>query len=209
MQNGARLTPSVVHFPADGEPLVGQPAARMRVLKPAETVYSVKRFIGRRGDELRESDVDVAYAVERKGGQPVRVSVGGRIFAGGDFRADPAKLKADAEARARARGLARGHHCSRLLQRRAAQRDESAPANWPASRSSASSTSRPPPRWPTGSTSSKSRSKIAVFDLGGGTFDISILELNNGVFEVLATNGNTRLGGDDIDRRVCSIYDFG
>ena len=61
---------------------------------------------------------------------------------------------------------------------------------------------RPRPRWPTGSISCKSRSKIAVYDLGGGTFDISILELNNGVFEVLATNGNTRLGGDDIDNAI-------
>src|SRR3954471_15125753 len=73
-QNGARLTPSVVHFPANSAPLVGQAAARMRVLKPRETVYSIKRFMGLGGDELRETDVDVSYALERKRGQPLRVS---------------------------------------------------------------------------------------------------------------------------------------
>ncbi len=72
-QNGARLTPSVVHFPAEGEPLVGQPAARMRALKPAETIYSIKRFMGLSGDQLRESDVDVSYALERTAGKMVRV----------------------------------------------------------------------------------------------------------------------------------------
>src|SRR5687768_7167027 len=72
-KNGARLTPSVVHFSTEGKPLVGQPAVRMRALKPAETVYSIKRFMGLRGDELREGDVDVSYPLERTGGQAVRV----------------------------------------------------------------------------------------------------------------------------------------
>ena len=78
-QNGARLTPSVVHFPSDNLPLVGQPAARMRALKPAETVYSIKRFMGLRGDELREKDVDVSYSLERKAGKAVRVVINDRI----------------------------------------------------------------------------------------------------------------------------------
>src|ERR1041384_7036177 len=72
-KNGARLTPSVVHFPGEGRPLVGQPAARMRVLEPARTIYSIKRFIGIRGDELREKDADVSYALARKGGKPLTV----------------------------------------------------------------------------------------------------------------------------------------
>src|SRR5690349_12088216 len=75
---GARLTPSVVHFPADGEPIVGRAAVRTRVLKPADTVYSIKRFIGVRGDELRESDAEVSYELIRKKGQPVQVKAGGR-----------------------------------------------------------------------------------------------------------------------------------
>jgi molecular chaperone DnaK len=74
-------------------------------------------------------------------------------------------------------------------------------------KSSASSTSRPPPRSPTASTASSEKSKIAVYDLGGGTFDISILELNEGVFQVLSTNGNTRLGGDDLDKRLIDDAD--
>src|SRR5436190_696846 len=74
-KNGARLTPSVVHLPSDNLPFVGQPAARMRALKPAETVYSIKRFMGLRGDELREKDADVSYALERKTGKAVRVVI--------------------------------------------------------------------------------------------------------------------------------------
>src|SRR5437763_16307793 len=77
-QNGARLTPSVVHFPAEGPPLVGQAAARMRVLKPDQTVYSIKRFMGLRGDELRDKDVDVSYKLERKSGKAVRGIAKGR-----------------------------------------------------------------------------------------------------------------------------------
>src|SRR4051794_5063454 len=79
-RNGARLTPSVVCFPADGKPLVGEPAARMRVLKPEQTVYSIKRFIGLRGDELLEKDADVSYPLERKSGKLVRVVANGRQF---------------------------------------------------------------------------------------------------------------------------------
>ena len=71
-----------------------------------------------------------------------------------------------------------------------------------ASPSNASSTSPPPPRWPTVLDKLQEKAKIAVYDLGGGTFDLSILELNEGVFQVLATNGNTRLGGDDMDKRI-------
>ena len=96
--NGARLTPSVVHFPAEGEPLVGQPASRMRALKPAETIYSVKRFMGLRGDELLESDVDVSYAIERRKGQPVRIAANGQSFSPEEISAFILrKLKADAE----------------------------------------------------------------------------------------------------------------
>src|ERR1700733_5557593 len=79
-KNGARLTPSVVHFPADGSPLVGEPASRMRAIKPAQTVYSIKRFMGLRGADLRESDPDVSYELERKPGKAVRVVTGGKEY---------------------------------------------------------------------------------------------------------------------------------
>src|SRR4051812_8507515 len=72
-KNGARLTPSVVHFSDDGSALVGQPAARMRVLEPEQTIYSIKRFMGLRGEELSDSDANVSYRLERRPGKAVRV----------------------------------------------------------------------------------------------------------------------------------------
>ena len=201
-RNGARLTPSVVHLPAEGEALVGQPAARMRALKPAETVYSIKRFMGLRGDELEESDADVSYALERKAGKAVRVSAGGRNYSPEDVSAlILAKLKSDAEA-------ALGHSISRAVITVPAYFNDAQRSATKRSGELAGFTVERIVNEPTaaalayGLDKLQSRSKIAVYDLGGGTFDISILELNNGVFEVLSTNGNTRLGGDDVDRAL-------
>jgi molecular chaperone DnaK len=201
-KNGARLTPSVVHFPAEGEPLVGQPAARMRPLKPAQTIYSIKRFMGLRGDELRETDEDVSYALERKDGKAVRVSVNGRSYSSEEISAlILAKLKGDAEA-------ALGHPVSRAVITVPAYFNDAQRSATKRAGELAGFTVERIVNEPTaaalayGLDKLKSRSKIAVYDLGGGTFDISILELNNGVFEVLATNGNTRLGGDDIDNAI-------
>ena len=201
-KNGARLTPSVVHLPVEGETLVGQPATRMRALKPAETVYSIKRFMGLRGDELRESDADVSYALKRTGGQAVRVGAGKRSYSPEEVSAlILKKLKSDAEA-------ALGHSVSRAVitvpayfndAQRSATKRAGELAGFAVERIVNEPTAA---ALAYGLDKLKSRSKIAVFDLGGGTFDISILELNNGVFEVLATNGNTRLGGDDIDNAV-------
>ena len=203
-KNGARLTPSVVHFSNKGEPLVGQPAARMRALKPAQTVYSIKRFMGLRGDELREKDEDVSYQLERKSGKAVRIVTHERAYSPEEISGlILGKLKSDAEA-------ALGHEVSRAVitvpayfndaQRNATKRAGELAGftierivNEPTAAALAY-----------GLDKLKSRSKIAVFDLGGGTFDISILELNNGVFEVLSTNGNTRLGGDDIDNAIAA-----
>jgi molecular chaperone DnaK len=199
-KNGARLTPSVVHLPAKGETLVGQPATRMRALKPAETVYSIKRFMGLRGDELRESDADVSYALERTSGRAVRVGAGERSYSPEEVSAlILKKLKSDAEA-------ALGHSVSRAVITVPAYFNDAQRSATKRAGELAGFTVERIVNEPTaaalayGLDKLKSRSKIAVFDLGGGTFDISILELNNGVFEVLATNGNTRLGGDDVDR---------
>src|SRR5438105_1159816 len=97
-RNGARLTPSVVHFQSDGDPLVGQPAARMRVLKPAQTIYSIKRFMGLRGDELRDKAADVSYVLERKIGKPVGIKAHRREYSPEQISAlILGKLKADAE----------------------------------------------------------------------------------------------------------------
>ena len=201
-KNGARLTPSVVHLSRESSPLVGQPAARMRALKPAETVYSIKRFMGLRGDELREKDADVSYLLERKAGKAVRVLTNERTYSPEEISAlILGKLKSDAEA-------ALGHEVTRAVitvpayfndaQRNATKRAGEL-AGFAVERIVNEPTAA---ALAYGLDKLKSRSKIAVFDLGGGTFDISILELDNGVFEVLATNGNTRLGGDDIDRAL-------
>jgi molecular chaperone DnaK len=201
-KDGARLTPSVVHFPAEGEPLVGQPAARMRALKPTQTIYSIKRFVGVRGDELREGDVEVPYAIERRKGESVQVTVNGQSYSPEEISAFILrKLKADAEG-------ALGQPVSRAVitvpayfndAQRAATKRAGELAGFVVERIVNEPTAA---ALAYGLDKLNTRSKIAVYDLGGGTFDISILELNNGVFEVLATNGNTRLGGDDIDNVV-------
>ncbi|HEV2841548.1 MAG TPA: molecular chaperone DnaK [Chthoniobacterales bacterium] len=200
--NGARLTPSVVHFPAGEAPLVGQAAARMRTLKPAQTIYSIKRFIGLRGDELREGDAAVSYEIERRSGQPVRVAANGRRYSPEEVSAlILGKLRADAE-------TALGQSLSRAVITvpayfNDAQRNATKRAGELAGLTVERIVNEPTAAaLAYGLDKLQSRSKIAVYDLGGGTFDISILELNNGVFEVLATNGNTRLGGDDIDGAV-------
>lgn len=198
--NGARLTPSVVHFPGDdAAPLVGQTALRMRALKPAQTIYSIKRFIGLRGDELREGDADVSYQIERRSGQPVRVVANGCHYSPEEISAlILRKLKTDAE-------TALGHSVSRAVITVPAYFNDAQRSATKRAGELAGFTVERIVNEPTaaalayGLDKLQSRSKIAVYDLGGGTFDISILELNNGVFEVLATNGNTRLGGDDID----------
>ena len=194
--DGERLTPSVVHFPAQNDPVVGRPAARMRALDPAATVYSVKRFIGRRVGE--EAD-DVTYALAGERGAPVRVRVRDREFSPEEISAFVLrKLKADAE-------RALGMEVTRAVVTVPAYFNDAQRAATKRAGELAGLTVERIVNEPTaaalayGLDKLRDRSKIAVFDLGGGTFDISILELNQGVFQVLATNGNTRLGGDDID----------
>lgn len=200
--NGERLTPSVVHFRNDAEPLVGRAAARMRTVSPANTVYSVKRFMGLRGDELRAGDADVGYTLSRAQGEPVRVKAAGREFRPEEISALVlAKLKADA-------ALALGREVSRAVitvpayfndAQRSATKRAGELAGFAVERIVNEPTAA---ALAYGLDKLKTHSKIAVFDLGGGTFDVSILELNNGVFEVLSTNGNTHLGGDDIDAKL-------
>jgi molecular chaperone DnaK len=200
--NGARLTPSVVSFQNDGTPIMGQAALRGRALMPAQTIYSIKRFMGLRGDELREGDADVSYAIERRSGQPVSVLANNRRYSPEEISALVLqKLKSDAE-------KALGHAVSKAVitvpayfndAQRSATKRAGELAGFVVERIVNEPTAA---ALAYGLDKLQSRSKIAVYDLGGGTFDISILELNNGVFEVLATNGNTRLGGDDIDRAL-------
>ncbi|HZE13253.1 MAG TPA: molecular chaperone DnaK, partial [Chthoniobacterales bacterium] len=205
-KNGARLTPSIVHFSEEGSALVGEPAARMRVLEPKQTIYSIKRFMGLRGDELSKNDEEVSYRLERKPGKAIRVITTTQAYAPEEISAlILGKLKRDAEA-------AIGHNVTRAVitvpayfndaQRNATKRAGEL-AGFAVERIVNEPTAA---ALAYGLDKMESRAKIAVFDLGGGTFDISILELDSGVFEVLSTNGNTRLGGDDIDNAIMGHF---
>ena len=201
--NGRRLTPSVVHFPAaDARPMVGEPANHIRVLKPAETVYSVKRFIGRRGAEISAEEKTVTYPLNCDGGGAVTIPIHGKDFSPEEISAEILKkLKADAE-------LCFGEEVSRAVITVPAYFNDAQRSATKRAGELAGFTVERIVNEPTaaalayGLDKLKEKSKIAVYDLGGGTFDLSILELNEGVFQVLATNGNTRLGGDDLDKRI-------
>jgi molecular chaperone DnaK len=200
---GCRLTPSQVYVPgADAAPVVGHAAARSRAAKPAETVYSIKRFMGRRGSDLAEEELGMAYPVKGDGNGPVRVELHGRGWTPEEISAEILKkLKRDAEAYF-------GEPVERAVITVPAYFNDSQRNATVRAGELAGLTVERVVNEPTaaalayGLDKLKERSKIAVYDLGGGTFDLSILELNEGVFQVLATNGNTLLGGDDLDRRV-------
>ncbi len=200
---GRRLTPSVVHFPGNGgEPVVGHLANRVRVLKPAETVYSVKRFMGRRGSDIPREDMLVTYPVTGQGAGPVTIPIHGRDWTPEEVSAEILRrLKLDAEA-------SLGEPVTRAVITvpayfNDAQRNATIRAGELAGLKVERIVNEPTAAaLAYGLDKLKDRAKIAVYDLGGGTFDLSVLELNQGVFQVLSTHGNTRLGGDDFDRRL-------
>src|SRR5882724_8422007 len=201
--NGQRLTPSVVHFPsATAEPIVGHEANRVRILKPAETVYSVKRFIGRRGSEISAEEKSVTFQVNADNSGAVTIPIHGKNYSPEEISAEILKkLKCDAENYF-------GEEISRAVitvpayfndgQRNATKRAGEL-VGFTVERIVNEPTAA---ALDYGLDKLKEKSKIAVYDLGGGTFDLSILELNEGVFQVLSTNGNTKLGGDDLDKRL-------
>ncbi len=201
-EEGERLTPSVVFFPDKGEPRIGRTAQRMRVRAPERTVYSAKRFIGLRGGDLSEKADDVAYQIQAEPGRPLSVRMGDAMVSFEKVSSFVLqKLKADA-----ARALGREVHRAVITvpayfndAQRAATRRAGELAGLTVERIINEPTAA---ALAYGLDKLKSRATIAVYDLGGGTFDISLLELNEGLFEVVATNGNTRLGGDDIDRAL-------
>ncbi|MBM3832425.1 MAG: molecular chaperone DnaK [Verrucomicrobia bacterium] len=200
---GSRLTPSVVHFAnAQGHILVGAKANRLRVIKPSETVYAVKRFIGRRGSEIEREEMLVTYPVRGEANAPITIEIHGRAMTPEEVSAEVLKkLKTDAETylgepvtRAVITAPAYFNDAQRNATKKAGELaglTVERIVNEPTAAALAYGLDR-----------LRDKSKIAVYDLGGGTFDLSILELNEGVFQVLATNGNTRLGGEDLDRRI-------
>ena len=201
--NGRRLTPSVVHFTAaNSEAMVGHEANRVRLVKPAETVYSVKRFMGRRGAEISDEEKSVTFPVSAENSGAVTIPIHGKNYSPEEISAEVLKkLKRDAEnyfGEAVTRAVITVPAYFNDAQRNATKRAGEL-AGFTVERIVNEPTAA---ALAYGLDKLKEKSKIAVFDLGGGTFDLSILELNAGVFQVLSTNGNTRLGGDDLDRKI-------
>ncbi|MBD2345710.1 molecular chaperone DnaK [Anabaena subtropica] len=199
---GFRTTPSVVAFAKNGDTLVGQIAKRQAVMNPENTFYSVKRFIGRRFDEVTNEATEVSYKVLSSGGNVKVDSPGaGKQFAPEEISAKVLrKLVEDA---------------SKYLGETVTQAVITVPAYFNDSQRQATKDAGKIAgievlriiNEPTAASlaygfDKKSNETILVFDLGGGTFDVSVLEVGDGVFEVLATSGDTHLGGDDFDKKI-------
>ncbi len=198
---GNRLTPSVVAYTDKGETLVGEPAKRQAVTNPKNTVYSIKRFMGRRHSEVSEEEKIVPYEVVGAAGDYVSVKVGDKTHTPQEVSAKTLrKLKESAEAYL-------GHTVNKAVITvpayfNDAQRQATKDAGQIAGLEVARIINEPTAAALAYGLDKKGQEKIAVFDLGGGTFDISILEVADGVFRVISTNGDTHLGGDDFDQRL-------
>ncbi len=195
---GARTTPSVIGFQNDGSRLVGAPAKRQAVTNPKRTVFSVKRFMGRRGSEVTTADKKVPYEVIGAGEELVKIKVDDKEFTPPEISAMVlASLKEAAENYL-------GEKVDRAVITVPAYFNDSQRQATKDAGTIAGLTVERIINEPTAATLAygldKDKSgKVAIYDLGGGTFDISILDIGDGVFEVLATNGDTKLGGDDFD----------
>jgi molecular chaperone DnaK len=198
---GSRITPSVVGFTKSGERLVGQVAKRQAVTNPENTVFSIKRFMGRKFDEVSEEMKMVPYSVERASNGDVRVKAGGKDYPPPEVSAMILqKLKQAAEEYL-------GQPVTKAVITvpayfNDAQRQATKDAGQIAGLEVARIVNEPTAAALAYGLDKKKDETIAVYDFGGGTFDISILEVGEGVVEVKATNGDTHLGGDNLDQRV-------
>lgn len=204
---GNRTTPSVVAINKSGERLVGQVAQRQRVTNAKNTIYGVKRLIGRKfNDKEVQKDLDIMpYEIVKKGSDGVAVKLGDKDYTPEEVSAMIlSKLKADAEA---------------FLGEKVTEAVITVPAYFDDSQRQATKDAgkiaglevkriinEPTAAALAYGLESQKDEKIAVFDLGGGTFDVSVLELGDGVFEVKSTNGDTHLGGEDFDNRIVNYF---
>ncbi|MCZ7590296.1 MAG: molecular chaperone DnaK [Gaiella sp.] len=199
---GGRTTPSVVAFTKDGQRLVGAPARRQQVTNPENTIFSIKRFMGRKWDEVSEEMTIVPYAVEQGENGDARVTASGKQYAPPEISAMILqKLRADAES------FLGEPVTDAVITVPAyfnnAQREATKDAGKIAGLNVLRIVNEPTAAaLAYGLDKETSDHVILVFDLGGGTFDVSVLELGDGVFEVKSTNGDNHLGGDNFDKAI-------
>ena len=198
---GFRTTPSVVAYAKNGDRLVGQIAKRQAVMNPENTLYSVKRFIGRQYDEVNNEASEVPYKIAKVGGNVKIETSDGKQYAPEEISAQVLRKLVD--------------DASKYLGEKVTQAVITVPAYFNDSQRQATKDAgkvagvevlriinEPTAAALAYGLDKKSNETILVFDLGGGTFDVSILEVGDGVFEVLATSGDTHLGGDDFDKKL-------
>jgi len=198
---GGRVTPSVVAFTKTGERLVGQVAKRQAALNPERTIYSVKRFMGRKYSEVTEELKNVTYKVVPGPNDAVRIDIDGKLYSPEEVSSYILRKLADDAARYTGEKV-KDAVITVPAYFNDAQRQATKDAGQIAGLNVLRIINEPTAASLAYGLDKKKQETILVFDLGGGTFDVSILEVGDGVFEVKSTAGDTHLGGDDFDKRI-------